>query len=231
MDVGACLKEMHAEYEKSPEAAVRGQKFIKVLHKHLSADFEARLTKQAKKRGIQIVLEATIFGSHKPKDVDISVVDPENGPLMMVGIRSQMSSIGKNALTYYEGIIGECISLQDRFPLATIGYVYLMPLRPIKEGKEKEVVPHSRYAQMYQAIAGRRGQDYSSKRGIYDQFAYMVVDFKPDPPTLRDDLVTAAAPKTDMQISTFVDRMVATFKERHVFLDDAALGIQVFSEG
>lgn len=229
MDVAACLREMHKEYEKSPEAAVRGQTFIKVLHKHLSADFEARLTKQARRRGIEIVLEATIFGSHKPKNVDISVVDPENGPLMMVGIRSQMSSIGKNALTYYEGIIGECISLQDRFPLATVGYVYLMPLRPIKEGREKEVVPHGRYAQMYAAIAGRGGQDYSSKRGIYDQFAYMVVDFGSDPPDLRDDIVQAAVTSTNLQIGTFVDRMVSTFKERHVFLDDAALGIQVFS--
>lgn len=228
VDIGACLSEMHKEYETNPEGAVRGQRFIKILHKHLSADFEARLTAQARRRGIRVALEATIFGSHKPKDVDISVVDPENGPLMMVGIRSQMSSIGKNALTYYEGIIGECISLQDRFPLSTIGYVYLMPLRPIKEGKEKEVVPHGRYAQMYAAIAGRTGQDFSSRRGIFDQFAYMVVDFEPDPPALRDSLVQAAAPKIDLTIGTFVDRMVSTFKERHVFLDDPALGIQVF---
>ena len=57
------------------------------------------------------VKEATIYGSHKPKHVDVSVIDPENGPLVMVGIRSQMSSVAKNALTYYEGIIGECISM------------------------------------------------------------------------------------------------------------------------
>lgn len=229
MDVGSCLGEMHDAYRTDPVAAVRGQRFIKVLHRHLSADFEARLTPQARRRGIHVVLEAKIFGSHKPKDVDVSVVDPTNGPLMMVGIRSQMSSVGKNALSYYEGIIGECISLQERFPLSTIGYVYLMPLRPIKEGSELEVVPHGRYAQMYRAITGRSGQDYSARRGVYDQFAYMVVDFASDPPELKDDLLHVAVPDTDLSIGTFVERMVATFKERHVFLDDANLGIQVFN--
>jgi hypothetical protein len=229
VDVGSCLREMHEVYLADPNAAVRGQRFIKVLHGYLLADFEARLTPQARRRGIHVRLEARIFGSHKPKDVDVSVVDPTNGPLMMVGIRSQMSSVVNNALGYYEGIIGECISLQDRFPMSTIGFVYLMPHRPIKKGRELEVIPHGRYAQMYRAITGRSGQDYSARRGVYDQFAYMVVDFASDPPELKDDLLHVAVPDTDLTIGTFVERMVATFKERHVFLDDGDLGIQVFN--
>jgi len=43
-----------------------------------------------------------------------------------------MSSVGKNILTYYEEIIGDCISLHDRFPMAVICYIYLLPTKPTK---------------------------------------------------------------------------------------------------
>ena len=154
MEISKMLEEMYEVYSENPTLAVRGQGFIKILHEQLSGDFEARLSKQAKKRETAVVREARIFGSHKPKDVDVCVIDPENGPLVMIGVRSQMSSIAKNALNYYEGIVGECISLQDRFPMAVVGYVYLMPVRPIKEGRQSELVDHNRYTLMYDAISG-----------------------------------------------------------------------------
>jgi len=218
MDVAAMLREMHQVYARDPDVAVRGQAFIKILHRALSADLTARLTDSSLRRGVAVTEEATIFGSHKSKDVDVAVIDPENGPLMMVGVRSQMSSVGKNVLTYYEEIIGECISLQDRFPMAVIGYIYLMPLRPIKMGKEHETVDHNRYSQLYNAITGREGQAYKDIRGVYDQFAYMIVDFAADPPALRNDLLNPTIDH-DLKISTFVDRMIGTFKRRHLFLD------------
>lgn len=137
---------------------------------------------------------------------------------MMIGIQSQMSSIGKNVLTYYEEIIGDCISLQDRFPMAVIGYIYLMPLKSIKEGKEKERIDYTRYAKFYDAVTGREGQAYKDIRGVFDQFAYMIVDFAATPPVLHDELLPANL-KHDLRVSTFVDRMIETFKSRHVFLD------------
>lgn len=219
MDFSKCLVDMGGIYRADPVKAVRGQAFINCMHGYLIAELAGRLTQPAKKRGIRVHAEAMILGSHKPKNVDVTVLDPENGPLMMIGVRSQMSSIGKNALNYYEGIVGECISLQDRFPMSTIGYAYLMPLKPIMVGKESEFIDHGRYAKMYAAITGRSGQDYKNVRGIYDQFAYLVVDFGKIPPEVRDDVVSAAVPALDLRISTFVDRMVATFKERLLFMD------------
>jgi hypothetical protein len=218
MDIGAMLHEMHVVYVQDPNKAVRGQGFIKILHRKLSADLTARLSRDSIRRKVAVIEEATIFGSHKPKKVDVSVIDPENGPLMMIGIRSQMSSVGNNVLTYYEEIIGECISLQDRFPMALVGYIYLMPLRPIKTGKERETVDHTRYSQLYDAITGREGQAYKDIRGVFDQFAYMIVDFTGNPPALRDDLFSSAITH-DLTISTFVDRMIQTFNSRHLFLD------------
>lgn len=213
------LRQMHSIYVSNPIKAVRGQAFIKILHAQIHADLAARLTtKYSEDRHIYVKDEANIFGSHKPKDVDVSVIDPDNGPLMMIGVRSQMSSIGNNVLNYYEGIIGECISLQDRFPMAVIGYIYLMPLHPIKTGKEQERVDHTRYARYYDAVTGREGQAYKDIRGIFDQFAYMIVDFAAMPPALHDELLPANL-KHDLKISTFIDRMIDTFKSRHVFLD------------
>jgi len=155
------------------------------------------------------------MGSHRPKDMDVAVIDPVNGPLMLIGVRSQMSSIGNNTLGYIDGIIGEAESLQKRFPMSIHGYVYFMPKEVIKPGKENEKVNHARYAKLLSTITGREGVDYNETRGIYDHLAYMVVDFNATPLSIEDALVAAAVPGTDLRISTFVDRMVATYKERH----------------
>ncbi|MFB3893171.1 MAG: hypothetical protein ACE15C_14230 [Phycisphaerae bacterium] len=69
------------------------------------------------------------------------------------------------------------------------------------------------------AISGRSGHDYKSLRGIYDQFAYMVVNFTASPPSIEDELVRSAVPNHDLSIGTFVDRMVKTYKDRDLFLD------------
>lgn len=217
--VSDCLVEMGKVYRADPSKAVRGQTFISMLHNFLVEQLDARLLPSAKRLGIEIVTEAGLWGSHKPKNVDVAVVHPHNGPIMIIGVRSQMSSVAKNQPNYYEGIVGECISLQDRFPMSTTGYVYLMPVQPIKPGKEEERIDHPRYAKMYRAVTGRAGQDYKDIRGIYDQFAYLVVDFDKSPPKLRDDIVCKAIPDIDLSIGTFVNRMINTFAERMIFFD------------
>lgn len=215
--LGDALVRMEAEYRADPRAAVRSQRFIRMLHGWIAKDLRGRLTKKAIRDGVQVIEEATIYGSHKPKDADVAVIHPTSGPLMYVGVRSQMSSVSKNVLTYYQDIVGEVMSLQERFPMTVYGYAYLHPL---KAANEK--IDHQRYARMYEAIAGR-GQDvYREVRGRYDEFAYLVVDFHQHPePALRDDLVLDAVPleRKDLRIASFVDRLVTTFSERHIWMD------------
>ena len=163
--------------------------------------------------------EGKILGSGKPKDVDVVVMDPDNGPLVLVGVRSQMSSVGKNVLTYYEGIRGECSSLQDRFPMSLHAYLYLHPLAAIKEGLEAEAIDHARYAKLYAHITGRAGLRWETINGIFDEFGYMIVDFAADPPELHDEIVRKAVPAVDLSIATFVDRIVTKYSERDVFWD------------
>lgn len=223
------LADMKARYDQDPVSAVRGQVFIKMLHRYVADQLSARLTSDATRSGVAVKEEVQIFGSHKPKDADVAIVHPDNGLMMYVGVRSQMSSIGQNVLEYYQGIIGECISLQDRFPMAVFGYVYLHPLVSKKWAHSAgqrvlrdEHPDHGRYARMYSAITGRAGTQYKDIRGVYDQFAYLVVDFDHGPlPSIRDDIVDAAVPQSspDLHIDTFVERLVDTFKSRNLWLD------------
>ena len=199
-DLSEVLRAMGETYRADPTLAVRGQQFINHLHRYLGGQLDHRLTTFARQRKISVQYEATVLGSSKPKDMDVAVLDPTNGPLLLIGIRSQMSSVAKNVLTYYEGIVGECVSLQDRFPMSTYGYVYLHPLTSIKKGKESELIDHKRYARMYAAVTGRSGPAYKNFRGIFDQFAYMVVDFEQAPPKLRDDIVSAAVVDADIHL-------------------------------
>ncbi len=215
IDLAEALRLMAADYRLNPTKAVRSQSFIKFLHRHLADELESRLTPWAKKsRGVYVKEEAKLLGVAKDKSVDVAVIDPQNGPLLIIGARSQMSSIGKNVPGYFEGVIGDAMALQERFPMSTHGYVYLHPLTVIKATKTTEKLNHARYAAMYASITGRSGPSYRAVRGVFDQFAYIVADFTIDPVKLRDDIVTSAVPDPDMSIETFVDRMVETFKSR-----------------
>lgn len=211
-----CLIDMKKIYTADPVHAVRSQEFIKTLHHAVADELRERLSTKAINEGVHVVEEAPIFGSHKKKDVDIAVIHPVNGPLLTIGVRSQMGSVGKNALTYYQDIIGECISLQERFPMTTMGYVYLHPT----ETKDGETPNHERYSRMYSAIACRDDRLYKNQVGSYDEFAYMVVDFAQDPPLLHNEVVKHGAPDVDMDIESFVSRMIGTFNRRNIWLDN-----------
>lgn len=222
------LEEMHKLYSTDPVNAVRGQHFIKTLHGHIAFELEKRLHPDAISKGVYVKEEASILGSHKSKDVDVAVMQPTSGPLVLVGVRSQMSSLGRNVLTYYQDIVGEAVSLQERYPMTVHSYVYLHPLTSQEEKKKTKTLPartvtvntdYVRYAKMYRAITGRDDKFYRVLSGIYDQFAYLVVDFQQSPIKLRDDLVRKALPDTDLSLETFVDRLVATYKKRNIWFD------------
>ena len=208
--------EMKAIYGEGIAAAVRSQRFIKVLHAELYAQLDARLTARARSEGVSVRLEAPVHGSFKDKNVDVAVLHPVNGPLILIGVRSQMSSVGKNVLTYTQDIIGEAVSLQDRFPMAVFAYSFLMPLHP----SDRDVpLDYQRYARIFSNISGRAGAGYKSERGRYDHFAFALVDFDRDPPELREDLVVEAARGVDLCLTTLVDRCIEGFAERNPWLE------------
>ncbi|MGE5482462.1 MAG: hypothetical protein ACM3VX_06100 [Bacteroidota bacterium] len=211
-----CLAAMKATYLADPDGSVRSQAFIQHLHAFCAEELRTHGVDEGK---VQIILEAKLYGSHKQKDVDLAVVHPVNGPQIMIGLRSQMSSVGKNLLTYYEEIIGDVISLHDRFPMAVINYVYLLPRHAIKPGL-KEAVDLRRAAQLFKMITER--PDWRGPKDQYEHFAFLPVDFETDPPMLLD-------PETDLQVeggralsvADFFDKILKTYRERNLFLEIA----------
>ncbi|MBX3036012.1 MAG: hypothetical protein KF758_03780 [Anaerolineales bacterium] len=197
------LKQMKNVYLNDPTVAVRGQGFINILHDYCIDELiNIGVPKE------KIFKEATIYGSHKAKDVDVAVIDKLNGPFIIVGIRSQMSSVSKNILTYYEEIIGDCISLHDRFPMAVICYVYLLPTRPIKPGLEKESIDLERAEKLFRLITDRG--DWRNTKDKYEHFAFLKVDFTEENPNLLDTL-------PQLRINDFFDKIKETYNERNLF--------------
>ena len=225
-----CLTNMKATYLSAPTAAVRGQTFIYQLHKYCVEElYRAIGNDKVQKIDIadmkrptgelhfptvpidptkyQLMQEVTLFGSHKNKDEDIALTQFANGPQIAIGVRSQMSSVGKNLENYYEGIIGECISLHDRFPMATLGYVYLLPKNPIKPGRI-ENIDLDRAELLFQKITKRN--DWHNPNDRYEHFAFIKVDFSTDPPTIIPSSI-------ELSIETFFDKLVATHNGRNLF--------------
>lgn len=220
------LEKMSSIFKADPDHAVRSQEFIKTFHNFIADDLRAFLHPKSVNGGIKVIEEAKVFGSFKSKDVDVAVIHPINGPLILVGVRSQMSSVGKNVLTYYQDIIGEAVSLQQRFPMATFGYAYLHPLEVVPFQKKSgawtkaEHPRHARHARMYESIGYRDDRLYKNMEGSYDHFAHAIADFQVNPVQLRDDIVRDAVPGLDMSILTFVPRLVETFHSRNLWVQD-----------
>ena len=226
----SCLVNMKEVYLADPTTAVRSQTFIYQLHKYcveeldsaIGSDKVQKIDLSNMKQPVgkphyplvtidpqkyQLVQEVTLFGSHKNKDEDIALTHFANGPQIAIGVRSQMSSVGKNLENYYEGIIGECISLHDRFPMATLGYVYLLPKNPIKPNLVEEI-DLERAETLFKKITGRN--DWHSPNDKYEHFAFLKVDFSTDPPMIIPS-------SSELSIETFFDKLVATHNERNLF--------------
>ncbi|MCL2046499.1 MAG: hypothetical protein FWG88_08960 [Oscillospiraceae bacterium] len=196
-----CLDEMKDIYLAAPNASVRSGAFISVLHEYcISELFNVGITK----KHFSIKREAKIYGSHKPKNVDVAVIENINGPQIIIGLRSQMSSVSNNILTYYEEIIGDCISLHDRFPMAVLCYVYLLPKNPIKPGV-REKINLERAERLFERITGRT--DWRDTKDKYEHFAFLKVDFETKPPSLLETIPL-------LGIDYFFDKIITTYNNR-----------------
>lgn len=207
------LIQMKRLYEEDPVKAVRGQGMINKLHEFSIGELERLGISQRK---VAIKPEGIIFGSHKPKKVDVVVIHPEAGPLIAISVRSQMSSIDKNFSNYYEGIIGDVISLHNRYPDLVVGEIYMLPKETIIRGKNgrRRIEPHDlkKKEQLFKRITNRRNGSGPPDR--YEHLAFLAVDFVKDPPEVLD-----IPEDPSMRIEDFYDKLLATYQERNPFLD------------
>jgi hypothetical protein len=70
--------------------------------------------------------DANILGRFYVKEVDVVVSDWRRGPDVLISTKTQFSSYLNNKNNRYEEAIGEAVNLRDRYPMAAMGYVFLV---------------------------------------------------------------------------------------------------------
>jgi hypothetical protein len=218
------LIDMKNLYLEDPVKAVRSKGMIGKLENFLKDGIQLHLTDLGKKE-LSIKNEMVIFQAEKEKNVDVVLVHPTNGPIITIGVRSQMSSVAKNTLTYYQDIEGECVGLQSRYPMSVHSYVYMHPKEIIAEGKlAKEKINHIKYAHLFNSLGGRgklNPLDYKNliiSKAAFDYFSYFIVDFKANPVSYKDDW-TKDGIENLSTIKELVEGVIKTAKERFHFKD------------
>lgn len=69
---------------------------------------------------------ASILGRFYSKQVDVAVSAWQHGPDLLVSTKTQLSSFKKNKNNRYEEALGEAPNLRDRYPLAAMGFAFLV---------------------------------------------------------------------------------------------------------
>lgn len=111
---------------------------------------------------------------------------------IVINIRSQMSSLGKNSDTLFERTYAEPLNLHIKYPDIVLGEVYLIPLYEYDDSAvaRREVAFSNRqtkvekYINFFNAINNRNrgGNDYQ-----YERCALLIVDFNNATPILYNN--------------------------------------------
>ncbi|MCC3359014.1 hypothetical protein [Bacillus sp. REN16] len=244
--------------QKAKEALIRSQGLINHLHELIKAELIRTSINPSKifpplGHGKP---ELKITGLLKQKDQDICV-KPTNiipvkekiswGPLLhenitcslgkelteqivVINIRSQMSSLAKNADTLFERTFAEALNLHNLHPNLCLGEVYMIPVREYDEVAmvknqvkfKKNVTNIAKYISFFDFINGR--QDPTKDHHKYERCALLIVDFSTDIPKLynttdelkKDKLVPPNFPieLEKISINTFVDDLLGVYNQR-----------------
>ena len=152
---------------------------------------------------------------------------------LVVGVRSQMSSVAKNFDTLMERAFAETLNLRLRLPRLVMGEVYLLPVFEYdNEAMESnrvlfnnQAVPVAKFIKTFLAISGRVAFANQNDFYKYERSALVLVDLKPDNPVLfttadqlkRAGLLSANSTLDFEAISPmgFAGDIVAAHRERH----------------
>lgn len=88
---------------------------------------KANRESEAARRIIDAVGSATsvVHGEYFPKQIDVLVADWDRGPELMVSTKSMTGSYGNNMKNRWEEFVGDVRNMRGRFPLATMGVLFL----------------------------------------------------------------------------------------------------------
>jgi hypothetical protein len=150
---------------------------------------------------------------------------------IVIGVRSQLSSVKKNFDTLMERAFAETLNLRLRFPNLVMGEVYLLPVVEYDDDAMKrnqvafkqQPVPIDKFIRTFAGISGRSAGT-SGDIYKYERTALILADFRKNPPELyltSSDLmkirVNAEMADKYEQISplNFASDIIETHSRRH----------------
>jgi len=244
-------------------ALIRSEQLIQKIHEEVKVSLDAKLRAEGF-RGYQIhppigqpSPELDVWGFLKKKKQDIVVLFdnpvPERiteGPLIdkidklgkatteksiVIGVRSQLSSIDKNFDTLMERAFAEAMNLHFRHPRLVVGEVYMLIVREYDDQamKENRVEFKDRYTNVekfisiFNGISHRECNECTDPHSFYkyEATALLLVDFSQNPVKLyttieelkADGIVSQNFNEDYSLISPvgFTDRIINSYKHRH----------------
>ena len=206
---------------QAKEALIRSQKLILPIHEVVKQSLAQELQTRQRQFEIYPVngttspeLKVSGFIKAKKQDVvvlfDGDVPQPEaiqNGPLagetddvgqhqteraIVIGVRSQMSSVSNNFDTLMERAFAETLNLRLRLPALTMGEVYVLPVveyddEPMQNNHiiwKRRPVNVSKFIRTFLAITHRAPGDLQHELYKYERSALVLVDFRPAQPRI-----------------------------------------------
>lgn len=200
--------------------------------------------------------ELKITGMYKRKDQDVCVKPPNIeavktpinwGPMIdsglycdygsklteeiiSVNVRSQLSSLAKNADTLFERTFAETLNLHDSYPRMVLGEVYMIPVfeyddEPMVRNEvafKKKQTDLEKYIRFFHYLSGRPNVDEEKHK--YERCALVIIDFnKPNAKVYKNtsELIADGLVKdnfklelADVSSEGFVESLLAIHKER-----------------
>lgn len=244
---------------QAKEALIRSQRLINLLHEAVKKSINAfgiDASRIFPPIGQQSP-EMKIAGFLKQKDQDICVIPSgitpsrrsiDWGPLrfeadafdeygqeysertLVINVRSQLSSVGKNTDTLFERTFAESVNLHKVYPQMVLGEVYMIPVfeyddEAMKQNQIAFKRKHTnieKYISFFTAINNRiSASDDISK---YEKVALLIVDFSKSNPVvynntnqlIQDRLVRPAFPLelNELAFENFIPTVMAQYEER-----------------
>ena len=154
---------------------------------------------------------------------------------LVINVRSQMSSLGKNTDTLFERTFAESYNLHIEYPGIVLGEVFLIPVNEYDADavKKKKVAFSERltnlelYITFFNAINNRSDveSDDDTNDFRYERCALMIVDFNRKEPFLynstdelvRDNLIRKDFPIeiAELSFKTFAENLIRVYASRH----------------
>ncbi len=203
------------------EALIRSQKLINHIHEVVKLSLHEELTNRNIAHEIHPPIgfsspELAVAGFIKKKYQDVVIIpnrlrrvseEIDEGldigetdnigkstseKLIVVGVRSQLSSIAKNFDTLMERTFAETFNLRLRLPRLVMGEVYLIPIFEYDDvqmisntvGFKDRQVSVEKFIRVFLGISGRSNSDIDKTLYKYDRSCLILVDLRHEQPVI-----------------------------------------------